>query len=184
MDGRRDGVVTEESENWLGEPNVKEGEVRCSKITNRSVLKPSVVVISASMVADPDGKPVSSSVTVTDPDRWDAHRAAVWETDGVGSPLCGLGRTGKAIVPEAYDDAVRRAECIEHERSGPQAQAGWLARGAGGAKRRIEWMLEGDERCRFSRGLTARSYCQLSPSADHNAWAHREKTDQSAIPLG
>ena len=59
MDGRRDGVVTEESENWLGEPNVKEGEVRCSKIKHRSVLKPSVVVISASIVADPGGEPVS-----------------------------------------------------------------------------------------------------------------------------
>eukprot|EP01046_Picozoa_sp_COSAG06_P075787 COSAG06_NODE_23856_length_679_cov_1.432759_1_plen_169_part_10 len=88
------------SENWLGEPNLEEGEVRCSKIKNRSVLKPSVVVISASIVADPDGEPVASSVTVTDSNRWDAHRAAVWETDGVGSPLCGLGRTGNVIVPE------------------------------------------------------------------------------------
>ena len=180
MDGRRDGVVTEESENWLGEPNVKEGEVRCSKIENRSVLKPSVVVISASLSTDPEGGPAASEMSVTDADRWEAHHAAVWETDGVGSALCGLGihRTGNVIVPEEYNDAVRRAECIEHERSGRQAQAGWLARGAGGAKRRIEWMLEGDERCRFSRGLTARSYCQLSPSAVHNAWAHREKTDQ------
>ena len=110
-----------------------------------------MVVIDASISADPDGGAVSSSVTVTDSDRWDAHRAAVWETDGAGSPLCGLGRTGNVIVPEEYGDAVRRAECIEHERSGPQAQAGWLARGAGGAKRRIEWMLEADEWCRFSR---------------------------------
>jgi hypothetical protein len=82
-------------------------------------------------------------MSVPDADRWEAPHAAVWETDGVGSALCGLGRTGKVIVPEEDNDAVRRAECIEHERSGQQAQAGWLARGAGGAKRRIQWMLEG-----------------------------------------
>ena len=112
MEGRRDGVVTEESANWLGEPNVEKGEVKCSKIRNRSVLKPSVVVISASLSTDPEGGPAASSMSVTDADRWEAHHAAVWETDGVGSSLCGLGihRTGNVIVPKEYNDAVRKAE--------------------------------------------------------------------------
>ena len=88
---------------------------------------------------------------VEDADRWDKHREAVW-------PTVGDERAGKVIVPDGDDGARRRLECIEHENK-EDVRDRWKKRGAGGRKQRIRWLLEGDQKCRFSKGVTTRRHC-------------------------
>ena len=137
------GGVAEDAKGASGKGRVPWSVLESHGITTKSVLKPSVVVISATRCSH-----TATSVALTDADRWEKHREAVWQTVGDA-------RGGDVIVPDGDDGALRRIGCIEHEER-DEANDRWKKRGAGGRKQRIRWLLDGDQRCRFSKGTTTR----------------------------
>ena len=164
------GGVAEDAKGASGQGRVPWSVLESHGITTKSVLKPSVVVISATRC-----RHTATSVALTDADRWEKHREAVWQTVGDA-------RGGDVIVPDGDDGALRRIGCIEHEER-DEANDRWKKRGAGGRKQRIQWLLDGDQRCRFSKGTTTRRYCLVGAVRravgwHDDAWAHREKGAQ------
>ena len=99
MEGLGGGVAAD-AKGASGKGRVPWPVLESHGITTKSVLKPSVVVISATRCSH-----TAASVALTDADRWEKHREAVWQTVGDA-------RGGDVIVPDGDDGALRRIGCI------------------------------------------------------------------------